>query len=75
MRIIDFAPGLSFNRLIQSILKLEHGLVAGSAWSGTDTDDPQGPNPFAQTPAGAQALANVLAWLPCTVCLALCAVI
>ena len=51
-RIIDFAPHLSFSRLIQSILKLEHGLGASSASSGTDTEDSFGTETAAQTPAG-----------------------
>ena len=51
-RIIDFAPHLSFSRLIQSILKLEHGLGASGALTGTDMEDSFGTETAAQTPAG-----------------------
>ena len=57
-RIIDFAPHLSFDRLIQSILKLEHGLGGSSAWSGTDREDLHGTDFAVQTSAGDAGLGN-----------------
>ena len=51
-RIIEFAPHLSFHRLIQSILKLEHGLGGSGAWSGTDMEELQGAETAAHKPAG-----------------------
>ncbi len=56
-RIIDFAPHLSFNRLIQSILKLEHGLGASGAWSSTDEESMLGTESATQAPAGPLVLA------------------
>ena len=70
-RIIDFAPHLSFDRLIQSILKLEHGLTASSASSGTameDMEDLHGTEPALQRPAGVQTLAPGTAGLRSACC-------
>lgn len=53
MRIIEFAPHLSFQKLIHSVLKLEHGL-GGGAWSGTDREDSIDSETIAQLPAGLQ---------------------
>ena len=39
MRMIEFAPHLSFDKLVQSILKLDSGLGASGAWTGTGRED------------------------------------
>ncbi len=53
MRTIEFAPHLSFDKLIHSVLELEHGL-GGGAWSGTDRKDSMDSETIAQLPAGLQ---------------------
>ena len=61
-RIVEFAPNVSFDRLIQSILKLEHGLRASRAWSGTDMEELQDAETAARSSAG---LGNSFKQWPC----------
>jgi hypothetical protein len=39
MRVMEFTPHLSFDKLVQSILKLDSGLGASGVWAGTDGED------------------------------------
>lgn len=67
MRMIEFAPHLSFDKLVQSILKLDSGLGASGAWTGTGREESVEAEAPAQDASGLQGQEALPAMLERTI--------